>query len=280
MRPQPSNFATIVPVPISVIIAYSHPIMPSAFARTLGEYKDINVLLACSTGKVAAVAIQQFVPDVALLDVEIFDLNVLDVLSRIAADGLKTRVVCLTASPSGDDLVGAIAMGARGILFKDDEPGKVVDCIREVFHGKDWLPSALLEAPPDRKVTHRRQGRSTIRKTLTAREREIALLVCDGLTNKQLGAQLNLTEGTVKVHLHKIYRKLGLRNRAALSALVVASRASLKSRRGKRSEVVGHAKLADLEVLSPDDIAATSRMTGAQRESLEPLIGRPTGWRE
>jgi two-component system nitrate/nitrite response regulator NarL len=58
-------------------------------------------------------------------------------------------------------------------------------------------------------------------KALTVRERQIALLVCDGLSNKQLGEQLDLTEGTVKVHLHKIYRKLGLRNRATLSALVV-----------------------------------------------------------
>jgi two-component system nitrate/nitrite response regulator NarL len=58
-------------------------------------------------------------------------------------------------------------------------------------------------------------------KALTVRERQIALLVCDGLSNKQLGEQFNLTEGTVKVHLHNIYRKLGLRNRAALSTLVV-----------------------------------------------------------
>jgi two-component system nitrate/nitrite response regulator NarL len=85
-------------------------------------------------------------------------------------------------------------------------------------------------------------------KALTVRERQIALLVCDGLSNKQLGEQLNLTEGTVKVHLHKIYRKLGLRNRAALSALVATSRAPLKSRRLKRSEVVGHAQIDELEV--------------------------------
>jgi two-component system nitrate/nitrite response regulator NarL len=85
-------------------------------------------------------------------------------------------------------------------------------------------------------------------KALTVRERQIALLVCDGLSNKQLGDQLNLTEGTIKVHLHKVYRKLGLRNRAALSALMVTSRASLKSRRLKRSEVAGHAQIDELEV--------------------------------
>jgi len=93
-----------------------------------------------------------------------------------------------------------------------------------------------------------RRSRRRAVKALTVRERQIALLVCDGLSNKQLGEQLNLTEGTVKVHLHKIYRKLGLRNRAALSALVATSRAPLKSRRLKRSEVVGHAQIDELEV--------------------------------
>jgi DNA-binding NarL/FixJ family response regulator len=238
MHPQPSNFSNIVPVPISVIIAYSHPVIPSGFARIFGEYKDINVLLACSTGKIAAAAIQQFVPDVALLDVEILDLNVVDVLCRIATDGLKTKVVCLTASASSDDLVGAVSMGAKGILFKDDAPGKIVDCVRDVFHGKDWFPTTLPEVLLEREVTRRRQGRTPSRKILTAREREIALLVCEGLTNKQLGQQLSLTEGTIKVHLHKIYRKLNLRNRAALSAVAVASRGSLKSRRAKGSQVV------------------------------------------
>jgi DNA-binding NarL/FixJ family response regulator len=93
------------------------------------------------------------------------------------------------------------------------------------------------EAPPKGGAMPALQGRPSIRKTLSAREREIALLMCDGLTNKQLGEQLDLAEGTVKVHLHKIYRKLGLRNRAALSALAVAGRASLKPQRGKRSTI-------------------------------------------
>jgi RNA polymerase sigma factor (sigma-70 family) len=252
MLPQPSQAEKILPVPISVIIAYGHPMMPSGLAGIFIEHTNINVVLTCSTGEVAASTIQQLVPDVALLDVEISDLNVVDILSRIAAHGLKTKVICLTASASDHDLTGAIAMGAKGILFKDSRPDNIVACVRDVFHGKDWFPAAPLNASPERKAERRRQGQRPI-SALTARERQIALLVCDGLSNRQLGQQLNLTEGTVKVHLHKIYRKLGLRNRAALSALVVASRASLKSRRGKRPEVVGHAKLADPEVLSPDD---------------------------
>jgi two-component system nitrate/nitrite response regulator NarL len=159
----------------------------------------------------------------------------MSILSSIAADGLKTKVVYLTASPSGHDLIQPIAMGAHGILFKAS-PDNIADCLRDVFHGRNWFPAATLDAVPEHKVKGR-QSKLLIR-ALTAREHEIALLVCDGLSNRQLGQQLNITEGTVKVHLHKIYRKLGVRNRAALSALAMASRTALKSRGGKRPEVL------------------------------------------
>jgi DNA-binding NarL/FixJ family response regulator len=239
MHPEPSNFGKFRPVPISVIIACSRADMSSDFVRILVKHTDINVLLACSTGKVAAAAIQQFVPDIALLDIEILDLNVMSILSSIAAGGLKTKVVCLTASPSGHNLIEPIAMGAQGVLFKAAAPDNIANCIRDVFHGKSWFPAATRDAVLEHKV-RRRESKPLIR-ALTAREHEIALLVCDGLSNRQLGRQLNLAEGTVKVHLHKIYRKLGVRNRAALSALAMASRASLKSRGSKRSEVFSQA---------------------------------------
>ena len=225
MLQQSSNLRTILPIPISTIIAYTHPI-PNGFARILGELTNINVVLACSSGRVAAAGIQQFAPDVALLDIEIVDLNLPNILSSIATDGLKTKVVCLTASASGRDLTRVIGMGAKGILFKDAETDKIVDCVRDVFHGKGWL-----DAPSERKMERRRHDKHPIR-ALSERERQIAFLVCDGFSNKQLGVHLNITEGTIKAHLHNIYRKLDVRNRAALSALAMTTRGAL-SRRGK-----------------------------------------------
>jgi two-component system, NarL family, nitrate/nitrite response regulator NarL len=231
MLQQPSNLTTILPIPISTIIAYTHPI-PSGFARMLSELTNINVVFACSRGSVAAAGIRQFAPDVALLDIEIVDLNLPDILSSIAADGLKTKVVCLTASTSGRDLTGAIAMGANGILFKDAEPDKIVECVRDVFHGKGWFPAAR-DAPSERKMERRRHDKHPIR-ALSERERQIAFLVCDGFSNKQLGVHLNITEGTIKAHLHNIYRKLGVRNRAALSALAMTTRGASTRRASDR----------------------------------------------
>jgi two-component system, NarL family, nitrate/nitrite response regulator NarL len=226
MLQQCSNLKTMLPSSISTIIAYTHPI-PSGFARLLGEFTNINVVLACSSGRVAAAGIQQYAPDVALLDLEIVDLNLSDILSSIAADGLETKIVCLASSPSDRDLTRAIAMGVKGILLKDAEPDKIVDCVRDVFQGKGSFP----DSPSERKMERRRRDKHSIR-ALSERERQIAFLVCDGFSNKQLGVYLNLTEGTIKAHLHNIYRKLDVRNRAALSALAMTTRGAL-SRRGK-----------------------------------------------
>ena len=222
-----SAFSNDPPRNISVIIADDHPTMSGDIATVLGEQTDIDLIVACNTGKSAADAIRQFVPDVAVLDVEISDLNVLDILSSIAADGFKTKVVCLTAAPTGHEITAAVAMGARGIMLKKAARNTIIDCVRDVFHGKHWFPPAQPDIAPKRKIAAGPQGRSNI-KALTARQWQIALLVCTGISNKQLGQQLDLTEGTVKMHLHKIYRKLGVRNRAALSALAMASRASRK----------------------------------------------------
>jgi RNA polymerase sigma factor (sigma-70 family) len=235
MYPQPANLDRIVSQRISVIVADHNPMVPSYIASILSGRPDVDVVDVCSDGKAALGLIQQFIPDIAIIDVGMSELNVLDIMSSIAANGLKTKVVCLATSLVGYDLTGAIAMGVQGILVKGTAPDNIVDCVRDVFHGKRWL--GQIEAAPERETGHR-PVKPLIR-TLTPRQRQIALLVCDGLSNKQLGEQLNLTEGTIKVHLHKIYRKLGVRNRTALSTLTIASRAFLKPRRGKRSNVTG-----------------------------------------
>lgn len=226
MNPQSSSISKSVPRPISVVVA--DPMMSRGIASILGAQMDINIIAACDTGKVATAAIRQFVPDVAVLDIGLSDLDVLEILSDIAAEGLKTKVVCLTAMPTGHEITAAIALGAGGIISTNAAPNSIVDCVRDVFYGKRWIPAAVVDAAPERDIRNRRQGKPLIR-ALTPRQRQIALLVCDGLSNKQMGQQLNLTEGTVKVHLHKIYRKLGVPNRTALSSLAMASRNSRKS---------------------------------------------------
>jgi DNA-binding NarL/FixJ family response regulator len=184
-----------------------------AALRKFWAQPDISVVSACNCGRDATAAIQQFVPDVAVLDIVMPDLNGLDILSSIKRHGFKTSVVILTAVATEDRVLAAMTRGAKGLLFKDAAPDDLVDCVREVAKGKLWFPNDPIGAARERE-----SGRLGEIGALTTRERQIALLVSEGLTDKLVAEQINLAESTVKSHLHNIYKKLGLPNRTALSA--------------------------------------------------------------
>jgi len=99
----------------------------------------------------------------------------------------------------------------------------LVNCLRAVAEGHKWLPSHLVDAAVERARQARAQF-ERVDNSLTEREREVMLLVADGLSNKDVGRQLNLSEGTVKVHLHSIYQKVSVNNRTALAKFAVRYR--------------------------------------------------------
>jgi two-component system, NarL family, nitrate/nitrite response regulator NarL len=214
--------------PVSVIVADDHPVVLQGITEILRAQPDISVVAACSAGRAATAAIQQFTPDVAVLDIIMPDLTGLDVLLSIMKDRFKTRVVLLTAVATDDRVLAAMTSGAKGLLFKDTAPDNLVDCVRAVAKGKLWFPHDLLCAARERETGRQADGKCLIG-ALTPREGQIALLVSDGLPNKQVARQLNLAEGTVKLHLHNIYEKLGVPNRTALSAMAITHRDWLTS---------------------------------------------------
>jgi two-component system nitrate/nitrite response regulator NarL len=98
-----------------------------------------------------------------------------------------------------------------------------VQCFRTVAEDRPWLNSALVDAAIERE-TGRRSASQYVTGSLTSRERQVTLLVADGLSNKEVGRRLGLSEGTVKIHLHNIYQKLHVNNRTALAALAITHR--------------------------------------------------------
>jgi two-component system, NarL family, nitrate/nitrite response regulator NarL len=195
----------------------------TALRKILRAQPDINVVAACGTDRAATDAIQQFAPDVAVLDIVMPDLNGLDVLSSIERQGFKTRVVILTGAATEDRVLAAMTRGAKGLLFKDAVPDDLVDCVREVAKGKLWFPNDPVGAAREHETGRQADSKCSIGE-LTPRERQITLLVSEGLADKLVAEQLNLAESTVKSHLHHIYKKLGIPNRTALSVLASTRR--------------------------------------------------------
>jgi len=209
------------PRQISIIVADDHPIVLRGVLGVLQPYSDMHVLATCSSGPAALQAIRELAPEVAILDVAMPELDGLAVLSSLGQE-TSTRVVLLTATATAPQLMTAIVQGARGIVLKDGALRGLVDCIREVAAGRLWFPADLVNEALEPEIDPPHNG--ACNQALTSREREVMMLVAEGLSNKQVGRRLNLTEGTIKIHLHNIYSKVGVPNRTALAALAIDNR--------------------------------------------------------
>jgi two-component system nitrate/nitrite response regulator NarL len=203
--------------PCSVVVADDHPLLLRGLVDVLQACPTLKVLGAYPDGTSALEAIRIFSPNVAVLDVTMPGRNGLDILATIRAESRATKVVYLTASITDSQVLSAIRHGAKAIIFKDMAADDLVSCVSIVADGGKWFPADLVETALERE-TGRRVFREEADQILTTREREIALLVAEGLSNKQVAERLAIAEGTVKIHLHNIYRKCGMQNRTSLAA--------------------------------------------------------------
>ena len=202
-------------MPIRLVLADDHPIILSGLEQLFRVEGDFEVVARCTDGEQAVRAVLAHRPDILILDLAMPVKDGPTVLREIKAAGVPTRAVVLTASLDEDDLLEAVQLGARGFLLKGLAPELVVKCVRKVHAGEQWLERGLLVRATE-KVTRREAGAREAGKILTSREIEIVRMVASGRRNKAIAEALSLSEGTVKIHLHNIYGKLGLDGRVAL----------------------------------------------------------------
>jgi len=210
--------------PWTVALADDHPLVLRALHQLIGAQPEFLIRAASADGATALGDIRRERPDIAVVDVNMPKLSGLEVLREVGRERLSTRVVFLTAVLTDDQILEAIALGAWGIVLKEIAPEALIDCLKRVARGERWLPGNLIQAAMTRYARRRALPSNTV-ETLTTREKEVADLVARSLSNKQIADQLNLSEGTVKIHLHNIYRKLAIDNRAALTVFTVSGRA-------------------------------------------------------
>jgi two-component system nitrate/nitrite response regulator NarL len=210
---------------ISVVIADSHPVVVRGLTSVLRARNGFKVVARCHDGPNCIEAIRSLVPDIAILDVAMPGLTGLEILAIANSESLPTRLVFFTASVEDRELVLSAAANAYGVLPKDVELEILVQSLRRVADGQRLLPlpSSDKAVPPERENIVIAESEPTM---LTDRERQIMSLVSEGLSNKEMGRRLNIADGTIKVHLHHIYRKLEISNRTLLAALVISNSGS------------------------------------------------------
>jgi DNA-binding NarL/FixJ family response regulator len=200
---------------IRLAIADDHPIVLQGLQQLFARHPGFEVLASCKDGDEALAAVRRGGIDVLVLDLRMPGRDGLGVLRQMAAESLKCQVVLLTAVLQDADVAEVVRLGARGLVLKESPPEALIDCVRRVHAGEQWIDQATLTRAFDHEV-RRDGGRRAAGATLTPREREIVRMVAQGLRNRDVGERLFISEGTVKIHLHNVYEKLGVDGRLEL----------------------------------------------------------------
>src|SRR5688500_5073577 len=195
-------------VPIRLILADDHSIVLHGLQQFLEGRSGFTVVACCRSAEEAVAAVRQTPADVLILDLRMPGGDGLDVLRTVAREQPLLRVVLLTAVLRDQEVHEAMRLGASGIVLKESAPDDLVECLRRVHAGEQWIDRVVLERAFAHSVGASAGGGTQV--SLTTRELEIVRMVAAGLRNRDIGQQLGISEGTVKIHLHNAYDTLGV----------------------------------------------------------------------
>ncbi|WP_395396558.1 response regulator transcription factor [Novosphingobium sp. BL-8A] len=204
-----------------LVVCDDHHLILGGIQMLLENDSDLHIVATASDGETALRRIGEHQPDIALVDVRMPDIDGLALLARINQNGWPVRVVLLSATITDAQVIEAVAGGAAGIVLKDMASTTLVECLRTVAGGGQWLPRQLVASAIGRSRAEEREASPF--ESLTRREWEVTRLLADGKSNRDIAAELAITLGTVKIHLHSIYSKLGADNRTAVALMVARS---------------------------------------------------------
>ena len=204
----------------TVMIIDDHPLLRKGL-RQLIEMEDELLLVAeASSGMEAIPLAVEHEPDLIILDLNMPDMNGIETLAKIREQSVASRIVVYSVSDQDEDVVAAITGGADGYLLKDMEPEDVVEKIKQAVLGKMVISDRLTEVLATA-LRHPQKNDSNVYDSLTTREQEILQLIAKGMSNKLIARELNISDGTVKVHVKHLLKKMNLRSRVEAAVWVV-----------------------------------------------------------
>lgn len=209
---------------VGVLICARRPVILCGIAGILSAEDDFVIVGTCRHGAAAVAAIRHLQPEITLLDTAVLGPSAPQIVQAINSEQLPTRVVVFASTTDNFSLLNALAQGAYGVISDDITPRALIRSLRHIAAGEVSFSYDGYDNGPVKRIG------SPGLAGLTNREREIASLVSTGLSNKEIGRQLNLKEGTIKVHLHSVFQKLAIRNRTVLASASLLQSALANSR--------------------------------------------------
>lgn len=197
---------------IRILIADDHSVVREGLVSLIKRKSDMVVVAEASNGREAVDLWKEHRPDITLLDLRMPELDGVGAIKEIRELDETARVIVLTTFDGDEDIYRAIKAGAKAYLLKDTARDALVDCVRRAHAGETYLPPQLAA-----KLAERVSGEA-----LSAREIEVLRRIAAGKSNKEIGAELFISEGTVKSHVKSIFAKLDVVSRT--EAVATATR--------------------------------------------------------
>lgn len=217
MGPETDYTAGHVSPAVRLVIADDHPIVLEGLEWLVSRTREFVVVERCTSGAAVVDAVIRSRPDMLVMDVRMPPPDGLEVLRDLRSRDVTVPVLLLTAALEDDKVLEAIRLGVRGLVPKDALAEQLICCLRAVAAGGTSLDPVLVGRAAATMMA-RESAMRQLRQVLTTREVEIFQLVARGLRNREIAGLLFITEGTLKVHLHRIFDKLGFRSRSDLVA--------------------------------------------------------------
>ena len=201
---------------IRIVLADDHPLTRKGVAACIAEEEGMQLVGEAADGDSAWNLIQQFQPDIALLDIRMPGQDGIELARRIKDSGTPTKAIMLTSFDAQQYVLAALAAGAKGFIVKSSVAVELTQCIERVMNGGVYLDSNI-----DATLGHDTSEETA--QELSPREREVLLNVSKGFAVKEVAERLHITERTVHAHLTSVYSKLGVRNKT--EALIISLKA-------------------------------------------------------
>jgi two-component system NarL family response regulator len=203
--------------PISILIADDHPLILAGLSSLLGAMPEFRLVAQATDGEQAVMLYRQHRPDVVIMDLSMPRLNGVEAIEQIRAEDPSASIVILTTYQGDEDVYRGLQAGAKAYLLKDGDCEQLLDCLRTVASGQQYLSAAVAG-----KLAERKAGSQ-----LSRRELDILAHLATGKSNKMIARSADIEVGTVKFHVNNILAKLNVASRT--EAATVAARRGLLS---------------------------------------------------
>ncbi len=214
--------------PQSLLIVDDHPLFRKGVIQLIQAAPEFRFVGEAASGKEGLALARRLEPDMILLDLNMKDMSGVEVLKTLKDEGLDARIIMLTVSDQAEDLMAALQAGADGYLLKDMEPEDLMQQLAEAARGKITISERLTQLLVT-SLREKSRPAHPAEAALTEQENRILEQLIEGKSNKLIARDLGIAEGTVKVHVKHVLKKLNLRSRVEAAVWADRCRRQAKS---------------------------------------------------